>query len=239
MFLNNRHHDPTLGSFVSVDPLIVDTGLPYAYTAGDPINYSDPTGLCTFVSGDLYCGSDSRNYGSNGSGLPNGCSSCGDLGQRKGLIEMGEDLAPVPPNVVTQPEAYLSSEEFDRQRRGLLEFLSDLVVEFTVIDDGLMRLLESARLRQSGADRRPRLSPVPPSAEPLLTEEFVAAVECVSAVQAFTSNLGAVQVGAQPSLFTGFGPWVGNQAAKSAASQIGGAVAGQGFPALSSCVRTD
>ena len=45
VYLNNRYHDPTLGSFVSVDPLVVQTGLAYSYTAGDPIGFSDPSGL--------------------------------------------------------------------------------------------------------------------------------------------------------------------------------------------------
>lgn len=46
MFLNNRYHDPTLGLFISVDPLVNVTGEPYLYAGGNPTTYSDPTGLC-------------------------------------------------------------------------------------------------------------------------------------------------------------------------------------------------
>ena len=43
--LNNRYHDPTLGSFISVDPLVVKTGQPYMYGNANPTTYSDPLGL--------------------------------------------------------------------------------------------------------------------------------------------------------------------------------------------------
>ena len=56
MFLNNRYHDPTLGTFISVDPLVAQTGEAYIYASGNPTTHSDPTGLCTYTSGTLYCG---------------------------------------------------------------------------------------------------------------------------------------------------------------------------------------
>ena len=46
LFLNNRYHDPALGSFISVDPLVTSTGQPYIYAGGNPTTYSDPSGLC-------------------------------------------------------------------------------------------------------------------------------------------------------------------------------------------------
>ena len=45
-YLNNRYYDPTLGNFVSVDPLVGKTGTPYLYANGNPATLSDPTGLC-------------------------------------------------------------------------------------------------------------------------------------------------------------------------------------------------
>ena len=45
VYLNNRYHDPTLGTFISVDPLVTTTGQPYTYGNANPITYSDPTGL--------------------------------------------------------------------------------------------------------------------------------------------------------------------------------------------------
>jgi RHS repeat-associated protein len=44
-YLNNRYHDPTLGTFISVDPLVNKTGEPYIYASGNPTTLSDPTGL--------------------------------------------------------------------------------------------------------------------------------------------------------------------------------------------------
>lgn len=46
VFLNNRYHDPTLGTFISVDPLVAATGEPYIYASGNPTTLSDPSGLC-------------------------------------------------------------------------------------------------------------------------------------------------------------------------------------------------
>jgi hypothetical protein len=44
-YLNNRYHDPALGAFISVDPLVAKTRMPYAYGANNPISFSDPSGL--------------------------------------------------------------------------------------------------------------------------------------------------------------------------------------------------
>jgi hypothetical protein len=43
--LNNRYHDPTLGRFISVDPLVNVTHDAYGYGKNNPISYSDPSGL--------------------------------------------------------------------------------------------------------------------------------------------------------------------------------------------------
>lgn len=48
VYLNNRYHDPTLGTFISVDPLVQMTGEPYIYASGNPATLSDPTGLCAW-----------------------------------------------------------------------------------------------------------------------------------------------------------------------------------------------
>ena len=45
VYLNNRYHDPTLGVFISVDPLVSQTGEPYIYASGNPTTLSDPSGL--------------------------------------------------------------------------------------------------------------------------------------------------------------------------------------------------
>jgi len=57
--LVRRYYDPTTGQFLSVDPAVDVTGTPYVYTAGDPVNGSDPLGLfclglCTFTNAVHY-----------------------------------------------------------------------------------------------------------------------------------------------------------------------------------------
>jgi len=54
VFLNNRYYDPTLGNFISVDPLVGKTGTPYLYGAGNPSTLSDPSGLAA-CSDDNQC----------------------------------------------------------------------------------------------------------------------------------------------------------------------------------------
>jgi RHS repeat-associated protein len=44
LYLINRYYDPATGQFTSVDPDLAQTLQPYAYTDGDPVNQSDPTG---------------------------------------------------------------------------------------------------------------------------------------------------------------------------------------------------
>jgi len=40
----HRYHDPTTGQFLTVDPLVAQTGQPYYYANDDPVNNVDPTG---------------------------------------------------------------------------------------------------------------------------------------------------------------------------------------------------
>lgn len=42
VFLNNRYHDPTLGTFISVDPLVAMIGEPYIYAGGSPAGGTRP-----------------------------------------------------------------------------------------------------------------------------------------------------------------------------------------------------
>ena len=44
--LVNRYYDPGTGQFLSVDPLVDQTGQAYSYAGDDPVNGSDPSGLC-------------------------------------------------------------------------------------------------------------------------------------------------------------------------------------------------
>jgi hypothetical protein len=51
VFLNNRYYNPTVGVFLSVDPMVAKTGDPYLYAAGNPTTFSDPSGLCAVTQG--------------------------------------------------------------------------------------------------------------------------------------------------------------------------------------------
>jgi hypothetical protein len=43
--LVGRYYDPATDQFMSVDPLVMVTGQPFAFTGDDPINETDPLGL--------------------------------------------------------------------------------------------------------------------------------------------------------------------------------------------------
>ena len=40
-----RYYDPATGQFLSVDPLVDQTGQPYSYVGDDPVDNVDPSGL--------------------------------------------------------------------------------------------------------------------------------------------------------------------------------------------------
>jgi RHS repeat-associated protein len=50
VYLIGRYYDPTTGQFLSVDPLVDETGQPYAYTGDDPVNMVDSLGTITCPS---------------------------------------------------------------------------------------------------------------------------------------------------------------------------------------------
>ena len=59
VYLIGRYYDPATGQFANVDPLVDQTGQPYAYTGDNPVNASDPSGLtsegyCFSVSGSAF-----------------------------------------------------------------------------------------------------------------------------------------------------------------------------------------
>jgi len=44
LYLINRYYNPVTGQFLSVDPDVSQTGDPYGYAAGNPVDETDPTG---------------------------------------------------------------------------------------------------------------------------------------------------------------------------------------------------
>ena len=55
--LVHRYYDAATSQFLSVDPAADLTGTPYAFTSGDPVNGSDPGGLCVSIFGVVCVGS--------------------------------------------------------------------------------------------------------------------------------------------------------------------------------------
>ncbi len=49
----NRYYDPTTGQFITVDPLVGQTMVPYVYGASNSVNENDPTGDLAQTS--TYC----------------------------------------------------------------------------------------------------------------------------------------------------------------------------------------
>jgi len=47
----NRYYDPSVGQFISIDPMVIATGQAYSYTGGDPVNMTDPSGQRMRCSG--------------------------------------------------------------------------------------------------------------------------------------------------------------------------------------------
>jgi RHS repeat-associated protein len=46
LYLRARYYDPSTQQFLTVDPLVAQTEQAYAYAAGSPTNFTDPSGLC-------------------------------------------------------------------------------------------------------------------------------------------------------------------------------------------------
>ena len=54
--LVHRYYDPTTEQFLSVDPAVGATGAPYRFAGSDPVNLSDPSGLCNDVNNQNHAG---------------------------------------------------------------------------------------------------------------------------------------------------------------------------------------
>jgi RHS repeat-associated protein len=52
-YLIGRYYDPTTGQFLTRDPMVITTRDPYGYVGDNPLNRTDPRGLCDFW--DVVC----------------------------------------------------------------------------------------------------------------------------------------------------------------------------------------
>jgi RHS repeat-associated protein len=92
VFLNNRYHDPQLGTFISVDPLIAITGEPYLYASGNATTLSDPEGLAPQTCPDGGCnGRDNRYNGTTVTGTGSGGGGGGGRGDRDDRRERDDE----------------------------------------------------------------------------------------------------------------------------------------------------
>ncbi|MEM7480683.1 MAG: Ig-like domain-containing protein [Acidobacteriota bacterium] len=86
VYARNRWYDPSMGRFITLDPLgYVDGPNPYQYGLNNPYAFSDPLGLCAS------CGSTAAEFGQFG------------LGIVKGLARQGWDVVTGTWNAVTHP----------------------------------------------------------------------------------------------------------------------------------------
>jgi RHS repeat-associated protein len=66
IYLINRYYDPATGQFLSLDPAVSQTGQPYGYAGGNPVNAADPDGLGGWQAGIF--GNEAIGSGTPGSG---------------------------------------------------------------------------------------------------------------------------------------------------------------------------
>jgi RHS repeat-associated protein len=84
MYLRARWYDPTTAQFLTRDPLVALTRSAYGYAAGDPVNGTDPTGLCGGLTGNAFF------KGVNIVGTALACAGGGVVGFR-----IGGEVAPL------------------------------------------------------------------------------------------------------------------------------------------------
>jgi RHS repeat-associated protein len=60
IYLRARTYDPATGQFLTVDPDAAETQEPYGYAADNPVNESDPSGMCAAASAASYRGRASK-----------------------------------------------------------------------------------------------------------------------------------------------------------------------------------
>jgi len=100
--LGARIYDPVIGRFLSRDPMLIagggPAGNPYSFAANDPINNSDPLGLCTNQICGIQAGSGDSGSSSGGLSLGPVLADVGSTLEHLSslLIGIGKALVPSP-----------------------------------------------------------------------------------------------------------------------------------------------
>ncbi|MEX2205538.1 MAG: RHS repeat-associated core domain-containing protein, partial [Myxococcota bacterium] len=105
LLMGARHYDPTTGTFLQVDPLVLETSQAYAYAVQNPYRFWDPTGLRSGginPSSSWYpsvANSSSSSYASSPLPSPSyGSKSPGNAGSFGGFldsVQIGLDVASI------------------------------------------------------------------------------------------------------------------------------------------------
>jgi RHS repeat-associated protein len=101
-----RYYDPTVGQFLTVDPMVASTLAPYGYVAGDPLNASDPSGECIAAVPCPEPGPAPTWNGTYGEPPTSGRNGGGGVGAAAGAVALGgcaipvEDVASCGPGLV-------------------------------------------------------------------------------------------------------------------------------------------
>lgn len=86
LYLVHRYYDSQTGQFLTVDPVVDETGQAYAYATGNPVINTDPSGLCSTTEG----GTEQSNATASAA-APGYGPFCPELDYR--LAELGTTLA--------------------------------------------------------------------------------------------------------------------------------------------------
>lgn len=80
IYLRARYYDPATQQFLTVDPMLVDTEQAYAYAAGSPTNFTDPSGMFVDEILDAYfIASHTVDIACNGLNVENGLALAADV----------------------------------------------------------------------------------------------------------------------------------------------------------------
>ncbi|HEY2855278.1 MAG TPA: RHS repeat-associated core domain-containing protein [Gemmatimonadaceae bacterium] len=104
LYRRNRYYDPMSGRFTQEDPVGLDGGLnTYGFGEGDPVNYSDPFGLCAFPKDPRPCSQVWNGFGYAHGGWLGGHVGLGDVGKMIDAMEWTYHHSGAPADEKVEP----------------------------------------------------------------------------------------------------------------------------------------